>query len=70
MLFDPDSGAGYTLMKSPIAACDFASAGPWYTYNETPGDTSMKHFTIERDLEPNGMITLIREASKYHVTRR
>ena len=29
-LFEPDSGAGYTLMKSPIAACDFASAGPWY----------------------------------------
>ena len=50
MLFDPESGAGYTLMKSPIAACDFASAGPWYTYNDTPGDTSMEHFTIERDL--------------------
>ena len=55
MLFDPDSGAGYTLMKSPIAACDFASAGPWYTYNDTPGDTSMEHFTIERDLGPNGL---------------
>jgi len=65
MLFDPDSGAGYTLMKSPIAACDFSSAGPWYTYNDTPGDTSMEHFTIERDLEPDGMITFIREASKF-----
>ena len=65
MLFDPDSGAGYTLMKSPIAACDFASAGPWYTYNDTPGDTSMEHFTIERDLEPNGLITFIKKAYKY-----
>jgi O-glycosyl hydrolase len=26
-LFDPQKGAGYTAMKSPIAACDFASAG-------------------------------------------
>ena len=65
MLFDPDSGAGYTLMKSPIAACDYASAGPWYTYNDHPGDTSMEHFTIERDLGPSGLITYIKAASKY-----
>lgn len=65
MLFEPDSGAGYTLMKSPIAACDFASAGPWYTYNDTPGDTSMEHFTVERDLGPNGLITFIKKASRY-----
>ncbi len=38
-LFNPDTGAGFSIMKSPIAACDFASAGPWYSYNETPGDT-------------------------------
>jgi glucosylceramidase len=65
MLFDPDSGAGYTLMKSPIAACDFASAGPWYSYNDTPGDTLMEHFTIERDLGPNGLITFIKKACRY-----
>lgn len=65
MLFEPGAGAGYTLMKSPIAACDFASAGPWYTYNDTPGDTTMEHFTIERDLGPNGLITFINAASKY-----
>ena len=65
MLFDPDSGAGYTLMKSPIAACDYASAGPWYTYNDTPGDTSMDHFTVERDLGPNGLITYIKAASRF-----
>jgi glucosylceramidase len=65
MLFDPTSGAGFTLMKSPISACDFASAGPWYTYDDTPGDTSLEHFTIERDLGPNGLITFIKKASKF-----
>lgn len=52
-------------MKSPVAACDFASAGPWYTYNDTPGDTSMDHFTIERDLGPNGLVTYINAASRF-----
>lgn len=65
MLFDPDYGAGFTLMKSPVAACDFSSAGPWYSYNDTPGDTSMEHFTIERDLGPNGLITFIKKASGF-----
>ncbi len=65
MLFDPASGAGYTLMKSPLGACDFASAGPWYSYNDTPGDTLMEHFTIERDLGPNGLIPFIKKASRY-----
>jgi glucosylceramidase len=65
MLFDPASGAGYTLMKSPIAACDFASAGPWYSYNDTPVDTLMEHFTIERDLGPDGLITYIKKASRF-----
>jgi len=65
MLFEPDSGAGFTAMKSPIAACDFASAGPWYTYDDKPGDTLMKFFSIERDLAPNGLIPFIKAASKY-----
>ena len=64
-LFSPGSGAGFTLMKSPIGACDFASTGPWYTYNDFPGDTSMEHFTIERDLGPNGLIPYIKNASRY-----
>jgi O-glycosyl hydrolase len=65
MLFDPESGAGYNLMKSPITACDFASAGPWYTFNDTPGDTAMTNFSIERDLGPNGLVTFIKEASRF-----
>jgi glucosylceramidase len=64
-LFDPVKGAGYTLMKSPIAACDFASAGTWYSYDETAGDTMMTHFSIERDLGPNGLVNYIKTASGY-----
>ncbi len=64
-LFDPDSGAGFTVMKSPIAACDFASAGPWYSYCDTPGDTALKTFSIERDLRPDGLIPFIKKASEF-----
>ncbi|MBK7713448.1 MAG: glycoside hydrolase family 30 protein [Bacteroidales bacterium] len=64
-LFDPEAGSGYTLMKSPITACDFASAGPWYTYNDTPGDTAMTHFSIERDLGPDGLVAFIKAAARF-----
>ena len=64
-LFDPENGAGFNLMKSPIAACDFMSAGPWFTYNDTPGDTAMVHFSIERDLRPDGLVSFIKAASRF-----
>lgn len=64
-LFDSATGAGFTLMKSPIAACDFASAGSWYSYNETVGDTLMTHFSVQRDLGPNGLITYIKTALQF-----
>ena len=64
-LFDPVAGAGFTVMKSPIAACDFASAGPWYSYDETPGDTALSDFTIERDLAPSGLLTFIKRAKRF-----
>jgi glucosylceramidase len=64
-LFDPVKGAGFSAMKTEIAATDFASAGPWYSYNDTPGDVEMKHFSIARDLGPNGMVTFIKRARKY-----
>ena len=64
-LFDPAEGAGYTLMKSPLAGCDFASAGPMYSYADTPGDTALAEFTIARDLKPTGLITFIRRARRY-----
>ncbi len=64
-LFDPNRGAGFSAMKTPIAGTDFMSAGPYYTYDDTPGDVEMKHFSIQRDLEPNGVITYIKRARQY-----
>lgn len=64
-LFDPERGAGYTAMKTVLAGTDFMSAGPWYTYDDTPGDVGMKHFSIARDLGPNGQITFIKRARQY-----
>jgi glucosylceramidase len=64
-LFDAQSGAGFTAMKTPIAGTDFQSAGPWYTYDDTPGDVEMKNFSVERDFAPNGVGTYILRARKY-----
>jgi len=64
-LFDTKDGAGFTAMKTEIAGTDFQSAGPWYTYDDTPGDVEMKNFSIARDLGPNGMATFIKRARKY-----
>jgi glucosylceramidase len=64
-LFDTVSGAGFSIMKSPLAGNDFMSAGGWYSYNDSAGDTGMKHFSIDRDLQPAGLISYIREAKKF-----
>ena len=64
-LFDPVDGAGFNFMSAPIAACDFASAGPWYTYADTPGDVALEHFSIERDLGPDGLVTFIKRARQH-----
>lgn len=62
-LFDRRDGAGFSVMKTPIGATDFQSASPnWYTYDDTPGDTSMRHFSIGRDLMPHGLVTYVRRA--------
>jgi glucosylceramidase len=64
-LFDPRAGAGYTAMKTPLAGTDFQSAGPWFTYDDTPGDVELKNFSVERDFGPNGVGTYILRARKY-----
>jgi len=64
-LFDPDNGAGFSAMKTVIAGTDFMSAGPWYSYDDVPGDVEMKHFSIQRDLGTNGLISFIRRAQKH-----
>jgi len=64
-LFDPDKGAGFSAMKTVIASTDFMSAGPFYSYDDVPGDVAMNHFSIARDLGPNGLITFIKLARLY-----
>jgi glucosylceramidase len=64
-LFDPEQGAGFTAMKTVIGATDFQSAGPYYTYDDHPGDLGMKLFSVERDLAPEGLIPYIKRARRY-----
>lgn len=64
-LFDAKDGAGFTAMKTPLAGTDFQSAGPWFTYDDTPGDVDLKNFSVERDFAPTGVGTYILRARKY-----
>ena len=64
-LFDAKDGAGFTAMKTPLAGTDFQSAGPWFTYDDTPGDVELKNFSVERDFAPNGVGSYILRARKY-----
>jgi len=64
-LFDVKKGAGFSVMKTVIASTDFMTAGPFYSYDPTPGDVEMKDFSIARDLGPNGLIPYIKRAKSY-----
>jgi glucosylceramidase len=64
-LFDSKDGAGFSAMKTVLASTDFMTAGPFYTYDPVSGDVEMNHFSIARDLGPNGLITFIKRARKY-----
>jgi glucosylceramidase len=64
-LFDVEAGAGFSAMKTVIASTDFMSAGPFYSYDPVPNDVEMKHFSIQRDFGPNGLITFIKRAQRY-----
>ena len=60
-LFAPGAGANLTLGRMPIGANDFSR--DWYSYDETPGDYALEHFTISNDLET--LVPFIRAAAKY-----
>jgi glucosylceramidase len=47
--FDADSGLAYNLGRTHINSCDFALSN--YAYCETPGDTELVNFSINRDFE-------------------
>lgn len=58
--FDPRSGHGYSLCRTHINSCDFALGN--YAYTEVPGDTELRHFSIERDRQ--ALIPMIKEATR------
>src|ERR1039458_4114876 len=59
-LFAP-SGANFTLGRAPMGATDFALG--WYSYDETPGDYALTHFTIDHDRQT--LIPFIHAAMRY-----
>jgi glucosylceramidase len=48
-LFAPGAGAHFTLCRMPVGANDFSR--DWYSYDETPGDFALEHFSIANDLQ-------------------
>ena len=54
-----ESGHGYTLCRTHINSCDFSLGN--YAYAEVPGDTELKHFSIERDRK--ALIPMIKRAT-------
>jgi glucosylceramidase len=46
-LFDPSAGARFTYCRMPIAANDYATEA--YSYDETPNDFNLDHFSIDHD---------------------
>ena len=58
-LFTPgDEGANFTICRMPIGSSDFALK--YYSFNDTPGDLAMEHFSIDNDKET--LIPLIKDA--------
>jgi glucosylceramidase len=57
-LFNPVTGAGFTLSRTQIGACDFSVAE--YNYDNTAGDTALANFSI--DHEKQWMIPMMKEA--------
>jgi glucosylceramidase len=57
-IFNPFTGAGYTLCRTTINSCDFAVAQ--YTYDDTPGDTGLVNFSMAHDMK--WMIPTIKQA--------
>lgn len=59
-LFLPDGELCFEFCRLPIGANDFSE--DWYSYDETPGDFDLTHFSIERDRQ--ALIPYVRAALK------
>jgi glucosylceramidase len=57
-LFNPKTGAGFSLCRTAIGSSDFGLSA--YSYAETPDDYKMKDFSVERDT--TSVIPFIRAA--------
>ncbi|MVN78156.1 beta-glycosidase [Hymenobacter sp. HMF4947] len=60
-LFAPGVGANFTICRMPVGANDFSR--DWYSYDETPGDFAMAHFSIANDEQT--LIPFIKNAQRY-----
>ena len=61
LLFGP-SGARLSAMKATMLSNDFSAAAAWSTYDDVAKDTLLSHFSLARDLQPNGSLTFIKRA--------
>jgi glucosylceramidase len=61
-LFAPHTGANFSLCRMPIGANDFAR-GP-YSYDETPNDFALEHFSIDNDLQT--LVPFIKKAQHHN----
>jgi glucosylceramidase len=65
-LFHPAAGARFTYCRMPIAANDYATEA--YSYDETPDDFDLTHFSIEHDR--NTLIPFIHAAQRHQPNLR
>jgi len=63
-LFSLSTGCKFTLFRMPLGANDYSV--DWYSFDETPGDFDMEHFSIARDKQR--LIPYIQEAQKINPT--
>jgi len=61
-MFATGVGANFTICRMPVGANDFSR--DWYSYDETPGDLSLEHFSIANDLET--LVPFIKGAQRYN----
>jgi len=65
-LFAPGHGGNLSICRTPVAANDFSRS--WYSYDESPGDFDLTHFTIANDLET--LVPFIKKAQSYNPSLR
>jgi glucosylceramidase len=60
-LFAHGVGLNFNICRTPVGANDFSR--DWYSYDETPDDFALEHFSISNDLET--LVPFIKRALKY-----